>query len=143
MVGMNAVTMDEVQCDVRSLDRWISGMSGKSAWKTLFHIFAIADRALEIAEETKACIYSCPRIGDEGNCLPMTITSGARIARGLRGLSRATFFVRFLAGDKFGKAADAWDELVENAEDILAMVEAERDASPLIPWAQVKSELGL
>jgi len=58
-------------------------------------------------------------------------------------MAKATFLVRFLVGNRFSRAAEAWEGVVEDAEDIISVLEAEKDTSPPIPWEQVKAELGL
>lgn len=140
---MNAITMDEVQCDVMSLSRWVSDLAKKSPWNVLVQSFALADRALEVAAETKACMFSCPRFRTEVGCLPQTIEAGKHLAQGFRSMSKATPVLSFFLGYKFSKAALAWEDVVEDAEDIMALIEAEKDNSPLIPWETLKAELVL
>jgi len=140
---MNAITMDEVQCDVMSLSRWVSDLAKRSPWNVLVQSFALADRALEVAADTKACMFSCPRFETEVGCLPMTIEFGKKLAQDFRALGKTTFLLRLLLRDKFSRAASAWEDVVEDAEDIMALIEAEKDNSPLIPWETLKAELVL
>lgn len=73
----------------------------------------------------------------------MTIEFGKQLAQDFRALGKTTFLLRFLLGDKFSRAASAWEGVVEDAEDIMALIEAEKDNSPMIPWETLKAELVL
>lgn len=139
---MSAITLDDVQCETKSISRWVSDLAIRPLWGMILEVCVVADKATEVALSARSCLHSCPEIEKGPRCLPETIEAGTRISTGFRRIERKVGLLRFLLGKKLSDAAEAWEILVEDAEDIRDMIEAEQDASPSIPWEQLKAEIG-
>lgn len=140
---MATITHDEIHCEVNSLGRWVSDLVGRPFIAVGIPSLVLAQRAISVAQKTKDCLYTCPAIGSEMSCLPKTIQSANSLAEGLRNLAHGSFVFNLVAGKTLRRAAEAWEDVAEYAEDIRDMIEAEKEHSASIPWSQVKAELGL
>lgn len=140
---MAAITHDEIQCETRSLSRWVSDLAGRPLLGVVFQAFAVADRCMELAHSTRACMYSCPKLDSEPGCIPVTIEFGLNLATGLRTIAKGFGLFRPLLGRKLIHAAEAWEDVVEAAQDIESLRMSAQDQSPTIPLEQIKAELGL
>jgi len=140
---MATITHDQLHCDVNALGRWVADLVGRPFWSVGIPSLVLAHKAIEVAKATKACMYSCPAIDSEKSCLNATISDAHELAIDFRKLARGSRLFSIVTGKKLIRAAEAWEDVVEYAEDIQAMIDAEKEHSASIPWTQVKAELGL
>lgn len=136
-------TFCEMSFDSAAFGRRVERLGMKKSFAYGLELAALPNDSLDLCRKIESGMdaqeFSSEDFGFLEAVSKYAASNAARLRAVYQGLPWYFFFVK-----KDGlKAAEAWIELSEDAEDIRDVIVAMDDPSPSIPWEEIKAELGL